>query len=1482
MQRRNAGATYIASNRLTRRTGGSAAKWVSSLAAAFLVFFVMISSVGLSPHVAYADAAQDSLEAEQDAWDIVDALDPGIDAKDQKGSYLFDQVGSYRDQGNVTTFQGMLWSVFGVRYINDISEANVPTATAPTAAKLGLADPDTAVYACNTKQLGAGTAFYHNCDVPNLMTEFLQDAYGLFDRSGVQGAEAQNAYAGSLFGIPKNLPGDGSVPVNSDFRSEKYTGLELYGYSLPWTTYLGEWDHIKTQSEARLLSNFGFFDHIALTGSAIGGAIANGLTVALDNFSNQLGSTGNIFTAIGGFYSGFFQGAVAGGIAPVLDSSDLNVILSFAWYRVGYANTAYGLRQLSDSEMAAGIRLSFLQMMAQSNPDAAAIGEDLLSVADGGKKPRKPVAKCEVMTVATNAEDGRPMTVGFSEVGKPSAAQLESSAYTGVTRAACETAAKASMTKWTTAPNYNNNGPTGAEPKLNDFLRYDADGNRKGDTVGTWKSWNSAVLAKAAALGVDCSATYPNDAVLADSIWTDFKNCWGGTANGTGTGYTGGPDATQPIPSPYKWNEAANNEYEKNQGDNNTDWIENVLSQVMVQAYMQENQEAMNFNAPWRRYICLDDTGADMKSASTGTFVFAFTADGKVNPACGKEFRSPIQNGIFGNGYAGGANTSPPNDTRHISNFGDPIGIVFAGTLTEVANQMQAGVMAIGQFATMISSEVISWTYMPILDSLGITDIIVNLIEGFRDSLFFPLAFMIVAGAACFILWSAFKNRAYREGFTSILMICAVYIMGAFLMYKSTETIDFVQRAPAVVEEAVVGTIFSASSVGNDELCTSTAAAVSTSGNIFGKMADTSASESTRELICNNWRTFTFTPWVYGQFGADFKELYANGTTNIPSNASTWENTNESLVGSAGVNMGNGTVVSNWALYQLDTLKTGTATTADTTILNGRIDPNFYRIIDAQYGPNNGAGTETGFSTAWSGTDQGERFTIAITSSILAIFGAVVVISYSVTKIVITLLSTLMLVFLPFAFLMGLAPSKRSKLKDYALSIVGMMIQRIVLIIVLSLFFVMLLTFASAGQGNYWNSFLMAMLICLVFWLWRKSIMGYVFSSIGNPQFGRQWREDPAAAMREWPVLKTVAQKAEEVSSARSAITSAAIGSVLSRRAPVKFSMKDGKPAFSGAVADELKSRGELLRRTQRRQQGFEGLRSGLETAKEVAEETKTKATLDEDTQQLLNEVFRSSDASDSPVADRNQKREIYELLKDSPGYVEISTPVLVNGHQVLDENREPVLRKIIVAEDNPSVEIVEAPEDEIDGYGRLMKPQDRRLAQDYKQLEKKSLENRKAKMELREKAMANPDSTIRDAYSKHTQPTSLPALEEFRKTEEMKDKAVLFKKLEANIYGDLRQVMEAIDRELPDAEGYTDGDRKKVKQMVQANAKETLEQEKNEYQMERIRKHLQYVAQQEYVNSDPRRAAKDVIDDMNTKVREAARKLPADDSNGG
>lgn len=1471
MPRKKSGATYIASDHITRKASGGVARWFISASAALLALFLVFTTLSIVPQTAWADEDQSAEESEAARSETISQISetmPDI-PEDERDDWFMDQVKWRTKNANATVadFAGVVWSLFGIRYINEVPRAATVPSNAAAQAQLGIPTADGNI--CSTNAKGAGTAYYHNCDIPNVMTEFLQGMFSIVDQDGVQGALPSSAKTN--LGVPKNLPGTGVVPSNPDHRGSKYTALELYGYDLPWTTYLGEWDNVKTMTEARMMSNFGFFDHVGLTGAAIGQGILNGLTVGVDNFNNVIGNGGNLFEAIASAWGGFVVGATSGGIATILDTSDLNVVASFAWYRVGYSSTAYGIRGLTNAEIAAQARLVYLQMLTSTAPPPADLPDDLVSIAPGGEKPRAAISKCEVLSV--NLSDGGDASVGsWSERGAPTASQMEDPDYTGLTQAECIDEATSSYNRWINADNYEDKGPNGESyTSRAQFTRWEEDGNRLADTVAMWKELNAEMFSIAASYDIDCSATYPNNSDPAREIHTAFLECWGGGSN---TGYTGGRPPGS-VEENRAWNAAANKIYEETQSTNNQNWVLDIFSQKAMQEFIQADQEKMNFNAPWNRYICLNEDGSDMTVTNSGitTFVYAFDYDGNFNSACAvSEVRAPIQNGLFGNGYTGvGSTQQPANDTRHISNFGDPMGVLVSGIGNSLATSMQTGLLKIGQLATSISSEIITWSYMPILDSLGITDIIVNLIEGFRDTLFYPLSIMVIAAAGIYVLWRAFRHQAYRESFTSVLLIILVYVTGALLMERTQEVVDFTQDVPAMAEEAIIGTIFSASNLSNDQLCTSTFGAVSTSNNVFGRMADTSASEATRELVCNNWRTFTFTPWVYGQFGSGFENHYANGAVNVPSGGSTWTNTNSNLVGQAGVNMGGGEVVQNWALYQLELTKTGTVTEQEVHYDTLRTDPNIYRIVDAQFGPNNGAGTETRYAEAWAGQDQANRWMIAFMSTGLAIFGAIVVGAYALTKLVISTLVTLMLVFLPFALLIGLFPSKRGKLKDYSLTIVGMMIQRVVLTLVLAIFFLVLMSFANAAQGNYFNIFFIGLLVCILFWLYRKDIQEFIFSSIGNPSFGSAWRNDPKNALKEWPIARTMVQRYEQVKEARTAVGAAIIGSVAAGRNPFASIDESGKRVWNGGlVAKELKSRARILDRKQLRE-GHDGLYSGFKSAMKVHNETKSGEKLDETTKEIIKEIFEPS-AEKLGAEEYDKHTAAFNTLAATPGYTLQSELVFKDGYAVYDENGEQKVQQYIT-EDETGIRVAELREYDKLGFENLSSAQDRRLAVRYGELEETAIHLRAKLSNERQKMLKEISMDMRGAYEKNASVFALPSLQAYTQEEDLVAKKRMAKTLRKDIQGDLESVFANIDSELSDELGYTDGDRRKVKNALKKFAMISLEQETNEHEMLRIRTHLEKVARYEARGSSSVETTKQSIKNMERVIAEAAKK---------
>ena len=176
----------------------------------------------------------------------------------------------------------------------------------------------------------------HNGDIPAGLTEVYDNIIGTFTQQGVKGNEIVTAYTGEWrFGVPANLPNN-YVPVgnNKDFD---YTALERFGYDLPLTTYLGEYDKIQISSDARLMANIGTVGKLRVGAEALWEGSKEIVSQVVDF------ATGNWGTQHRGFGGAF--------IGTIVDSSDLNVVAQHAWTRPDFAKTVYNAYYASDQEI---------------------------------------------------------------------------------------------------------------------------------------------------------------------------------------------------------------------------------------------------------------------------------------------------------------------------------------------------------------------------------------------------------------------------------------------------------------------------------------------------------------------------------------------------------------------------------------------------------------------------------------------------------------------------------------------------------------------------------------------------------------------------------------------------------------------------------------------------------------------------------------------------------------------------------------------------------------------------------------------------------------------------------------------------------------------------------------------------------------------------------------------------------------------------
>lgn len=938
---------------------------------------------------------------------------------------------------------------------------------------------------CQVNHEFAGTPLYHNCDVPNIFTEFIQDALSTLTQSGPEGAEKTSVKLDvPQFGLPTDIPGNGA-PVNPDNRQAKYTALELFGYNLQYTQYKGEWDHIKVMTGARSMSNFGFMDNLKLSVSTVFNGIATGIGQGATNFISSL-SSGDIFGALGGLFTSTVESGASAAANTVLDTSDQNIFNTYSWYRIGYGGTLYNAREMTGEEIAAFAKAQLLNMILKSEPDEAQTPEDLQSIQGGLPDPKEAVSKCMYKTASGN----------MTEFGRTNIAP-------GVSESACRQQAER-------AAEIANNNAEEDDDEVEAEYEWDAEGTQELETIEKWVENNSEILgiAEKYNMGVEIDTNEANRATTVATVKASWLDKW----------------------------DAARIEYLMLQQETlNTEWMNEQLSPELFSNYVTEDP-SRNYNAPWNRFVCTDSDGVDLRDGN-GNRIMLYDYNGNLNDAC-KEVRAPIQNGFFGNGYT---DQTPPQDTRNAivdtSVFSSLLAI--DSFFTAVANiGLWLAVMA-----TRVSNTVINLAFSPILSTLGIDTIVINVIESFRDGIFFPLLLIGVGIAGVMALWSAGKNRDYGRQAVSLLLMALTIITGTFLMFLPEKMVQVVDEVPSAIERTILGNIFSIGNTTVDNLCTATGSSPGVRDtDLEGKVLPYSASEGTRSLLCENWRTFALNPWVYGQFGTNLDSLYA-AETNRPN---AMRNTNGDLVGDAAVYMGGNITMNNWAMYQLDTMSAGTASFVDTSAPTGTVDSNFYRIVDMQAGPNNGAGTDNRFFNMWSGSDPGARLTVGLVSPIVAALGAFTVIVYSFAKIQITFVVTFMLMILPIMFLYGVHPTQgRLKLKAYAGSLIGLMIQRVVLVLLLA---VMLRVLSGIGSvtTDYLLLALLSIVICVAFLSFRKPLHDLIFGGVsramGRP-VGERFMTDPRGVVGDYGV-KPPSSVRNWAELQRTGLSSAATGAI--------------------------------------------------------------------------------------------------------------------------------------------------------------------------------------------------------------------------------------------------------------------------------------------------------------------------------------------------
>ena len=889
----------------------------------------------------------------------------------------------------------------------------------------------------------AGSPTYHNCDIPNVITGALQDIVAIVGNTGIRGGNLDSATSMWGIGVTDAIP-DGEVPVRDSERLEKYTALELYGYNLGWTRYNGEWDHIKVMTESRILANYGVLDGLALTVGTIWNSLSQGIAAGASAALDEL-TSGNPLTAP--FRAGWTF--ITRSVSETVQVGVRTVLDTSDWnvvYTDGWYRQGYG------------------GTLYGSNDGEVTVRElSLVEVAE----------EMERIYVAESAEIVQGIVDEFNTA-------IQDEQFLAL------------EPDWEANPSPR---ILGEEPDV-DYASEEEFEN--------WKEWfrdeEPELLEKAQEVPAGDDRTAIIDDIDSYDSFSDLQSDW--LENYLAEMVVRAASAMQ----------------QENSGFWSVFTSENMFAAMILEAIQQNLRTQHNVNSPTGRLVCEHPGGGR-------DFLFenrSATGVPSINPDCNiTEVRPPIQDGLFGNGYAEFSDSrhpdggSPAPDTRRLAYEGVASSVIsFEG----IGNSIASTTFNITITLTQMSNFLISLMYSPLLKTLGVDEIIVEMIEGFRDSLFFPLSILMALIGGLSLLYKLIRGQI-RDGFVSIVLMFVVFVSGVVVMMRPETTMQLAEDIPAYVEQGLAAAVFDTGNSENDNICiaTSTAPASFEEGSNFLEVEDETYTSfdgensfnprnSMRQMMCEIWRTYAFSPYVYGQFGTSYGQLYANGYGG--SDDGSFENDNTALVGDAEVNMGGGTTVNNWALYQLDATTTGTTTTEDPSRPVGAIDNNIYRLVDLQAGPNLAERSDPRYFDSWSGKNVGERLRIAFFSIFSAAVGLIAIFLYVILGLEYTLLTTVLLLFLPIMFLIGLEPNQgRRILRTYLMTILSLMIKRVVVALALALMIRILGDVGevgAAGAEGYFGIAMLSIIIALFFISFRKRFMQWVTDATENWAGGQQ------------------------------------------------------------------------------------------------------------------------------------------------------------------------------------------------------------------------------------------------------------------------------------------------------------------------------------------------------------------------------------------
>lgn len=918
-----------------------------------------------------------------------------------------------------------------------------------------------------------------NCDVPGIVTQAFQDLSYSIIPTGIQNAEKKSAVVPFGIGIPTELipassDGKADVPVNGQRGSNKYTALELFGYNFVWTNYNGEWDKIDILPADRLAADINIFSTIwSSVQMGVGSATNNAHQAVTDAWNN-----GNVIALVGAIISWIPRSITNTGyyfINGIMNGYENGVFDKSSWKRDDfYRDTDYSVTVMSDIDQA-GVYRSLIANIglqkADENAEKANVDTDAILKEAGLKQ----------------GEEG---TIGKIDFASPEV-DFE--------------------TDCSKAEESNSSLDIDCSKKMED-LSADAKNAIYNEAFKRWQDENKDRLQWAKDnLGIDAS-TYYN---------ADGNNTASGTDTDTDEPSQGDSSNTTPLDSFWKlfsqdyakkantWATNKLNEETKKKQNWFVSFINNILSSD--EDIAKAVKEKVSNNALF--FICIDENGKpdQLKSGdeikSTGNKTLdaavnagfpypgqaAFNIDDNGNATPNKcadgKMRQPIVGAL--NGSQGTtAQINAHRDTRRTAYSG----ISITDLLPNPAAALTSTMLSFSQKIAMGINFMVNLSFTPLLEQLGIKDVVVGVVKTLKDSLYMTcLQMMIIIGVMVAFI-KGLRGRSY-DAIKQVLLVVISGLLGMVILYNPEATFKVIDEYPTNIEKAVAALILQSASP-NQDICSATGSPSqkldSDGYTDFNGKSIFDPNSIIRGLECNIWSAYVFEPWSLGQFGVGHAQLYAQGYAPTDGKATYGtmkvDDKTAKMVGNADVDMGGGTTVHNWALYQVAHMVGGTTTQDDVNQTLLQTDHSLYKLVDIQAGPDNAKGKDTSHWTWWTG--RGNRFGIAALALVNSIGGIMSIGMFAFAKIEATFMMSVMFALAPVMLLVGVVPGGgRLKMQNWAFKILGYIFKRFVLMALLCIQLIVLIQAANSNSEDATASMMFMAAISVLFAMYGKEII---------------------------------------------------------------------------------------------------------------------------------------------------------------------------------------------------------------------------------------------------------------------------------------------------------------------------------------------------------------------------------------------------------